>query len=146
LQSFTWAVRSEPGVINVFEKIFGTEDLLVSFDAVNVSLANRKDLPPNKPWAHQDQGVSLRRCPSCFVQALTLHDHLRQIPNARVSVVSKDSSIYYLVETMMVGSLSSRPVTGSARNITTSFATKNEDFGGQMRWGSWRSDETNSKA
>jgi hypothetical protein len=37
-------------------QLFGTEDLLTSFDAVNVSLANRKDLPANKAWAHQDQG------------------------------------------------------------------------------------------
>ncbi|BGP63315.1 hypothetical protein NBRC10512v2_004655 [Rhodotorula toruloides] len=52
---FTWGVRSEPGVIGVFEKLFNTEDLLASFDAVNVSLPNRRDLPPVKPWAHQDQ-------------------------------------------------------------------------------------------
>lgn len=55
VQSFTWGVRSESGVIEVFEKLFGTEDLLVSFDAVNVSLPNRRDLPPVKPWPHQDQ-------------------------------------------------------------------------------------------
>ncbi|BGP33048.1 hypothetical protein JCM10296v2_004837 [Rhodotorula toruloides] len=54
-ESFTWGVRSEPGVIAVFEKLSHTEDLLVSFDAVNVSLPNRRDLPPVKPWAHQDQ-------------------------------------------------------------------------------------------
>jgi len=49
-------VRSEPAVIDVFAKLFGTEDLLVAFDAMNVSLANRKDLPVNQAWAHQDQG------------------------------------------------------------------------------------------
>jgi len=27
----------------------------VSFDAVNFGFPNRTDLPPNKPWAHQDQ-------------------------------------------------------------------------------------------
>ncbi|SGY15374.1 BQ5605_C013g07350 [Microbotryum silenes-dioicae] len=54
-QSFTWAVRSEPNVIGAFEKLFDTEDLLVSFDAVNVSLPNRRDLPEVKPWPHQDQ-------------------------------------------------------------------------------------------
>ncbi|KAK4057267.1 hypothetical protein OIO90_001764 [Microbotryomycetes sp. JL221] len=53
-ESFTWAVRSEPGVIAAFEKLFGTEDLLVSFDSVNISLP-RTDRPPVKPWAHQDQ-------------------------------------------------------------------------------------------
>ncbi|KAJ9093167.1 hypothetical protein QFC21_006483 [Naganishia friedmannii] len=54
-ESFTWGVRSEPDIIDVFATLFGTEDLLTSFDAVNVSLANRKDLPANKAWAHQDQ-------------------------------------------------------------------------------------------
>ncbi|KAK4334659.1 hypothetical protein RTBOTA2_003395 [Rhodotorula toruloides] len=38
-ERFTWGVRCEPGVIGVFEKLFNTEDLLVSFDIVNVSLA-----------------------------------------------------------------------------------------------------------
>lgn len=34
-EDFAWAIRGEAGVINAFEKIYGTEDLLVSFDAVN---------------------------------------------------------------------------------------------------------------
>jgi hypothetical protein len=55
-ENFTWGVRSEPAIIDVFATLFGTQDLLTSFDAVNVSLANRKDLPANKAWAHQDQG------------------------------------------------------------------------------------------
>ncbi|GAA6037987.1 hypothetical protein JCM8097_009527 [Rhodosporidiobolus ruineniae] len=54
-ESFTWGVRSEPGVIAAWEKLFGTEDLVVSFDAVNVSFPNRRDLPDLKPWPHQDQ-------------------------------------------------------------------------------------------
>lgn len=54
-ESFTWGVRSEPGVIDAFAKLFGTDDLIVSFDAVNVSFPNRRDLPELKPWAHQDQ-------------------------------------------------------------------------------------------
>ena len=58
LKSFTWGCRSEPAVIDTFAKLFGTEDLLVSFDAVNVSLANRKDQKPVPAWAHQDQGGS----------------------------------------------------------------------------------------
>lgn len=35
--------------------VYQTEDLIVSFDVINVCFPNRKDLPPNKPWAHQDQ-------------------------------------------------------------------------------------------
>lgn len=55
-ESFTWAVRSEPGVIGAFETLYQDKDLIVSFDAINVSLANRKDLPKNTKWPHQDQG------------------------------------------------------------------------------------------
>ena len=35
-ENFVWAVRSEPGVIGAFEKIYDSEDLIVSFDAINI--------------------------------------------------------------------------------------------------------------
>ncbi|KAL4876424.1 hypothetical protein BJY04DRAFT_210592 [Aspergillus karnatakaensis] len=54
-ESFTWAVRQEPGVISAFEKVYDTEDLIVSFDSVNISFPNRADVAPNNPWPHQDQ-------------------------------------------------------------------------------------------
>jgi hypothetical protein len=52
-EKWAWAVRQEPGVVGAFEKVHQTEDLVVSFDTVNLSFPNRKDLQPNKPWAHQ---------------------------------------------------------------------------------------------
>jgi hypothetical protein len=64
-------------VIDTFAKLFGTDDLLVSFDAVNVSLANRKDQGKVGVWAHQDQDpergglrcvqVSVRARRKCFL-------------------------------------------------------------------------------
>ncbi|KAK4057261.1 hypothetical protein OIO90_001758 [Microbotryomycetes sp. JL221] len=54
-ETFTWKVRSEPGVIGAFEKLYGTEDLIVSFDAVNITFPGRKDIGENTAWAHQDQ-------------------------------------------------------------------------------------------
>lgn len=54
-EDFVWDMRAEPGVIAAFETIFDTEDLIVSFDQINVTFPNRKDLKPNKRWAHQDQ-------------------------------------------------------------------------------------------
>jgi hypothetical protein len=54
-EKWAWAVRQEPGVVGAFEKVHDTEDLVVSFDTVNLSFPNRKDLQANKPWAHQDQ-------------------------------------------------------------------------------------------
>jgi hypothetical protein len=54
-EDFVWGVRSEPGVVGAFEKALGSEDLIVSFDAINYGFANRENLPENKPWPHQDQ-------------------------------------------------------------------------------------------
>ncbi|KAJ5661467.1 uncharacterized protein N7477_009083 [Penicillium maclennaniae] len=54
-ESFTWAVRQEPEVIKAFEKVYDTEDLISSFDSVNIGFPNRKDVQPNKPWPRQDQ-------------------------------------------------------------------------------------------
>ncbi|KAI8272769.1 hypothetical protein K4K60_011845 [Colletotrichum sp. SAR11_57] len=54
-ESFTWAVRQEPGLVSAFERVYDTPDLIVSFDAVNMAFPNRADVQPNKPWPHQDQ-------------------------------------------------------------------------------------------
>ncbi|KAL4968217.1 uncharacterized protein BDV14DRAFT_197000 [Aspergillus stella-maris] len=54
-EKFVWDVRSEPGVLDAFEKVYNDKDLIVSFDAINFGFPNRTDLPPNKPWPHQDQ-------------------------------------------------------------------------------------------
>ena len=54
-EDWVWKIRSEPGVVDTFSKFLGTPDLIVSFDAVNFGFPGRKDLPPNKPWPHQDQ-------------------------------------------------------------------------------------------
>jgi hypothetical protein len=34
-EDFVWGIRSEPGVISAFEKIYDDQDLIVSFDAIN---------------------------------------------------------------------------------------------------------------
>ncbi|KAI9925828.1 hypothetical protein MW887_005634 [Aspergillus wentii] len=54
-ENFVWEIRSEPGVVSAFEKVYNDNDLIVSFDAINFGFPNRTDLPPNKPWPHQDQ-------------------------------------------------------------------------------------------
>lgn len=55
-----WDARLEPGVIDAFAKLWGTEELLVSFDALNVTFPNRKDIPPKEPWEHVDQSPKRR--------------------------------------------------------------------------------------
>ncbi|UPL00743.1 hypothetical protein LCI18_011677 [Fusarium solani-melongenae] len=54
-ESFTWAIRQEPGVVDAFERAYDTKDLIVSFDAINTAFSGRTDVEPNKPWPHQDQ-------------------------------------------------------------------------------------------
>jgi hypothetical protein len=34
-ENFAWGIRGEPGVVGAFEKVYDTEDLIVSFDAIN---------------------------------------------------------------------------------------------------------------
>jgi hypothetical protein len=54
-EKFMWDARMEPGVLSTFATLWGTEDLLVSFDALNVTFPNRKDRPRKVPWPHVDQ-------------------------------------------------------------------------------------------
>ncbi|KAJ5697463.1 transcriptional regulator family: Fungal Specific TF [Penicillium malachiteum] len=54
-EKFMWDARMEPKVLEAFAKVWGTDELLVSFDALNITLPNRKDKPAPKPWPHVDQ-------------------------------------------------------------------------------------------
>lgn len=59
-EDFVWKIRSEPGVVATFAAIWGTEDLIASFDGMNVSLpvnptSGRKDIETTQPWPHIDQ-------------------------------------------------------------------------------------------
>lgn len=54
-EKFMWEARMEPGVIDAFAKLWATEELLVSFDALNVTFPNRKDKPKKGAWPHIDQ-------------------------------------------------------------------------------------------
>ncbi|WWC88322.1 uncharacterized protein L201_003230 [Kwoniella dendrophila CBS 6074] len=56
-EQWAWDIRSEKGIIDTFAKIWGTDELLVSFDGVNVSLPfKNEDLGDRgAPWPHVDQ-------------------------------------------------------------------------------------------
>jgi ectoine hydroxylase-related dioxygenase (phytanoyl-CoA dioxygenase family) len=54
-EKFMWDVRTEPGVIDAFAKVWGTDKLLVSFDSLNVTFPGREDKPARPPWPHVDQ-------------------------------------------------------------------------------------------
>ncbi|KAI0137195.1 phytanoyl-CoA dioxygenase [Xylariales sp. AK1849] len=63
-EKFMWDARMEPGVLNAFATIWGTDELLVSFDSLNVTFPNRKDIPKIGAWEHLDQSP-LRRGLHC---------------------------------------------------------------------------------
>jgi hypothetical protein len=59
-EDFVWKIRTEPGIQKTFAQIWGSEDLIASFDGMNVSLPvneknGRKDIEPTEPWPHIDQ-------------------------------------------------------------------------------------------
>ncbi|KAH6684049.1 hypothetical protein B0J14DRAFT_612195 [Halenospora varia] len=55
-EKYVWDARCEPGVIEPFAKLWGTDELLVSFDTVNITLpqsvVGKYD---SQPWPHCDQ-------------------------------------------------------------------------------------------
>ncbi|GAA5874066.1 hypothetical protein JCM3774_001597 [Rhodotorula dairenensis] len=58
-EKWVWEARLEPKVIQTFQELWNTEELLVSFDAINFSLPigphARHDIEPSAPWQHIDQ-------------------------------------------------------------------------------------------
>ncbi|TXT06101.1 hypothetical protein VHUM_03574 [Vanrija humicola] len=59
-EAFVWKIRTQPGVIGAFAEIYGTDDLIVSFDGMNASLPinaqhGRVDIEPVPAWPHIDQ-------------------------------------------------------------------------------------------
>ncbi|CAK7220273.1 hypothetical protein SCUCBS95973_004103 [Sporothrix curviconia] len=56
----TWTTENlpyhwkEPGVVGAYSKLWGTDNLLVSFDGMNMTIPQEK-LPQTEPWPHIDQ-------------------------------------------------------------------------------------------
>ncbi|KAK7978165.1 hypothetical protein PG988_005655 [Apiospora saccharicola] len=53
-EALTAPLLSEPGVIEPFAQLWNTDELLVSFDAPNITLPGRTDVD-GAPWPHVDQ-------------------------------------------------------------------------------------------
>jgi len=70
-EKFMWDARMETGVVDAFAKLWGTEELLVSFDALNVTFPNRKDRERKPSWEHIDQSP-LRRGLHCVQGVINL--------------------------------------------------------------------------
>ncbi|WWC59834.1 uncharacterized protein I303_102396 [Kwoniella dejecticola CBS 10117] len=61
-ESFVWKVRQEPGIVDSFSKLWGTDELLVSFDGANLSLPGSMQNPDQPAWWHIDQDPEKRGC------------------------------------------------------------------------------------
>ena len=70
-EKFMWDARTEPGVLGAFEALWGTDELLVSFDSLNITFPNRKDVPRKPSWEHIDQSP-LRRGLHCVQGIINL--------------------------------------------------------------------------
>ena len=70
-EKFMWDARLESGVLDAFAQIWGTKELLVSFDSLNVTFPNRKDVPRKPAWEHIDQSP-LRRGLHCVQGIINL--------------------------------------------------------------------------
>jgi hypothetical protein len=70
-EKFMWDARMEPGVLDTFAKIWGTDELLSSFDSLNITFPNRKDVPALGAWEHVDQSP-FRRGLHCIQGVIVL--------------------------------------------------------------------------
>jgi len=56
---FVWDAKSEPGIVNLFETLYGTDKLTVSFDGGSLAIPLPDDQVENRkaPWPHSDQSA-----------------------------------------------------------------------------------------
>ncbi|KOC15069.1 hypothetical protein AFLA70_41g004500 [Aspergillus flavus AF70] len=54
-EKYVWDAKQEPGVLDAFAKIWGTDELIASYDTVNITLPNAAEMGGTKPWPHVDQ-------------------------------------------------------------------------------------------
>ncbi|GAA5885037.1 hypothetical protein JCM6882_007205 [Rhodosporidiobolus microsporus] len=52
---WVWDTRTDPGVLDAFSKVWGTSELVTSFDSAGIFLPSRKDLQDAGRWPHIDQ-------------------------------------------------------------------------------------------
>lgn len=56
-EDFVWKIRTEPGIVKTFAEIWGTDDLIVSFDGMNATTplgpGGRTDIKPTRPWPRE---------------------------------------------------------------------------------------------
>jgi hypothetical protein len=63
-EKMAWEARTEPKVMEIFENLWETNELISSFDGMNISLPRRKDLNWN-PRPHCDQNQNRKGYADC---------------------------------------------------------------------------------
>lgn len=54
-EKFMWEARQEPGVLDAFAKIWGTNELITAYETINITLPNAAEMGGATPWPHVDQ-------------------------------------------------------------------------------------------
>lgn len=54
-EKYIWEARQEPAVLDAFAKIWGTDELISSYDTINITLPNASTMGGVTPWPHVDQ-------------------------------------------------------------------------------------------
>ncbi|KAL8278766.1 hypothetical protein RQP46_008835 [Phenoliferia psychrophenolica] len=57
-EDWNWETRTAPGVVGAFAKVWGTDELITSFDAGCIMLPYRTDVKDTARWEHIDQSPS----------------------------------------------------------------------------------------
>ncbi|KAG7528265.1 hypothetical protein FFLO_06297 [Filobasidium floriforme] len=72
-EDLLWSIRAEPELIKIFAELWGTDELLVSFDGANFSIPLPKEEIQNggAPWPHVDQSP-LKRELNCVQGIMNL--------------------------------------------------------------------------
>ncbi|WRT66049.1 uncharacterized protein IL334_003001 [Kwoniella shivajii] len=76
-EQFVWDIRGEAGLIDAFAKIWGTDELLVSFDGINITLplpAEELSGQRSRPWPHVDQSPN-RQYKHCIQGIMNLEEN-----------------------------------------------------------------------
>ncbi|KAI4659154.1 uncharacterized protein J4E92_003957 [Alternaria infectoria] len=72
-EKYVWEARQEPGVLAAFEKLWNTNELIVSYDTINLTLPNAGKMAGSKPWPHVDQAPE-RQGLSCVQGIINLSE------------------------------------------------------------------------
>lgn len=72
---FVWDLRTEQAIINIFAQLWGTDDLLVSFDGACLAKPSHKEVEmQTDSWAHIDQGPRKAGKYECVQGLVTLSE------------------------------------------------------------------------